>query len=263
MNNLTQIVAMFFAQLGLGSAIVLPFFPLKIAGKSFVRFYYGFIVICLAIFSYCLVRLENFSYNYAIVFALAGWIWALSFTKKFTKLEELLMWFFAGFSVLLLYVYTNKYYFHHLNLSTSLAFYLTLFLGMIFLTLSLMNMIFGHWYLVNRSLPIEHLIKTSKAMIIFTYLRIASVAFATYFAYSQMDAETFARLTDWLGHGIFFWARILTGLALPILVAHMTYSSAKIGSNQSATGIMYAGCIFILMGEMLALYLFAITGFVF
>lgn len=262
MNNILQISTLFLAQLGFGSALVLPFFPLKVAGKSFVRFYFGIIVITLVLFLLCLNRLDQMTRNYLVITAVALWIWALSFRENFSKIESILIWFFAFCSLVTLYTYPAKFLFHGMSPLQSLVPFALLLSASIFLCFHLMNMIFGHWYLVNRELPIDHLITTSRNLVFFSYFRVVTVGVSTYLACQSMSTEAFNRLTDILGHGVFFWARVLAGLGIPLLVAHLAYASAKIKSNQSATGILYAGCVFVLMGEIMALYLYTLTGIV-
>lgn len=261
--NTTQLIALFLAELGFGSAIVFPLMPMRVAGKSFLRFYYGLIIVFIALFLTCLYRMDVFNRNYALASALGLWIWALSFTHNFTKLEESLTWVFAAVSLGVLALFTNQFVLHGTDFITAIPSFLLVICGAVFLSFHLMNMIFGHWYLVNRNLPISHLIRTCKLLIGVSWARAFSVAAAIWYAHKTMDVEKFSRLTDFMGHGIFFWARVLCGLGLPLLVSHLAYSSAKIGSNQSATGIMYAGVVFVLMGEIMAVYLYAVTGWLF
>lgn len=260
MTNILQLAAFFLAQIAFGSALILPFFPARVIGRTWLQFYYGFISFFLILFFACLYRLNTFSYNYISILALALWILAMSFTKQATKSETILHWFFAACSLVLMFVIPQRQFFYHNSIVEYLPNFGLIVLGTVFLSFHLMNMIFGHWYLVNRELPIKHLITTCRNLTIVTYLRMFSVAYATYVAYSAMNTSAFARLIDFMGHGVFFWARILAGLGIPWLVVHLAYSSAKIGSNQSATGILYAGTVFVLMGEIMGLYLFSITG---
>lgn len=262
-TNTLQIVTVFLAQIGLGSAVLLPFFPLKITGKSFIRFYYGFIIFFFVVFLICLARLNQFQINYLMIGALAAWIWILSFGKSFTRNEKILLWGFAFCALVILFNYPYKHIFHGLSYGSYLLPFALLFSGTIFLCFHVMNMIFGHWYLVNRELPVKYLIKTSRALIVVTYLRILAVGVSVFLAYDGMTVTEFDRLIAFTGHGIFFWARILAGLGIPLLVAHLSYASAKIRSNQSATGILYAGTVFVLMGEMMGLYLYSLTGITF
>lgn len=263
MNNTLQFVTLFLAELGLGSAMVLPLIPVRVTGKSFVRFYYGLILTVLALFLLCMVRLEQFHYNYALSLALGAWIWLLSFAKTQTKLEETLLRVFAAFSLCVLVLYTDRFVLPHAETYHSAIQLSFLIVATVFLAFHLMNMIFGHWYLINRQLPIAHLVTSTKILTFVSYARVLAVALAAYYAAQNMEAGAFERVIDIRGHGIFFWARVLAGLGIPLLVAHLAHASAKIGSNQSATGIMYAGTIFVLMGEILGLYLFFVTGYFF
>lgn len=262
LNIYLQISTLFLAQLAFGSAILMPFFPLKSTGKSFVRFYYGLIAILFGLFLLGLQRLGQFHLNYVLICSVGVWTWILSFTKDFSKNETFLQIFFAAVSLIMLFIYPQKFLFQHMSMASYILPYILILFSALFLSFYLMNMIFGHWYLVNRSLPMEHLIRTSKYLIYFSYLKIAIVARATYKIY-EANPDTFGQFMSLTNHGIFFWGRILAGLGVPLVAAHLSYESAKIKSNQSATGILYAGVIFVLMGELLGLYLFSITGIIF
>lgn len=263
MNHILQIFAIYIGQLAFGSALILPFFPNRVTGKSFPRFYYGFILILFAGFLLSLFRLDQFHLNQLGVFALAFWVFAQTFRKEFSKPEEFLNVIFGIVALLWFGVYVKHTWLTHDTLWTATGPLLGFLVSALFLSYHLMNMIFGHWYLVNRRLPISHLIKTCKIMIIVTILRAIATGLAVYFAYTTLSAAEFGKITDMWGHGIFFWARILAGLGVPGLVSVLAYKSAQIGSNQSATGIMYAGVVFVLMGEFLALYLYVLTGYLF
>ena len=60
--------------------------------------------------------------------------------------------------------------------------------------------------------------------------------------------------------GIFFWQRVLFGLLGPSVLAYLTWETAKIRSTQSATGILYVDFFTVMVGEILAKYLFLSTG---
>lgn len=263
MNNILQITALFLAELGLGSAMMFPLMPVRITGKPFLRYYYGMILFVLVLFFACLMRLDQFHLNYVLAVGLGVWIWIHSFTQEYTREEEYLLWINAILSLGLLLIYASKFFFHEAEAFAALGRIVALVSSAVFLAFHIMNMVFGHWYLVNRKLPIEHLIRTTKYLILVTYVRVAVVLFAVTYAHAQMPADDFNRLIDFAGHGIFFWPRILAGLGLPLLVSHLAHSSAKIGSNQSATGIMYAGISFVIVGELIGIYLTSITGYMF
>ena len=60
--------------------------------------------------------------------------------------------------------------------------------------------------------------------------------------------------------GIFFWQRVLFGLAGPAVLSYLTWETAKIQSTQSATGILYVDFFTIVVGEVLAKYLLLATS---
>ena len=55
--------------------------------------------------------------------------------------------------------------------------------------------------------------------------------------------------------GIFFWQRVLFGLAGPAVLSYLTWETAKIRSTQSATGILYVDFFTVVVGEVLAKYI--------
>src|SRR4029077_6557001 len=59
--------------------------------------------------------------------------------------------------------------------------------------------------------------------------------------------------------GIFFWQRVLFGLAGPARVSYLTWETARDVSTQSATGIPYVDFFTVVVGEVLAKYLLLAT----
>src|SRR5262249_35411744 len=59
--------------------------------------------------------------------------------------------------------------------------------------------------------------------------------------------------------GIFFWQRVLFGLAGPAVLSYLTWETAKIRSTQSATGILYVDFFTVVVGEVLAKYIVLAT----
>jgi len=125
------------------------------------------------------------------------------------------------------------------------------------------TMITGHWYLVNHKLTLRPLQITTWVFIGLTILRTMMV-FATVFVLSaSLDttlAATAKSLLDFSASGILFWARVGFGLAAPLLFGWMIWSSVKVRNTQSATGILYATIVLVLVGEAFAKYLYLFTG---
>jgi protein NrfD len=115
-------------------------------------------------------------------------------------------------------------------------------------------MILGHWYLVIPAMKVSYLQSMVKVHIVSLVLRIAVVAAAIFVAVVTWQpglGPSFGHYTRSLD-GIFFWMRMLFGLAGPSVLAWLTWETAKIQSTQSATGILYVDLFTVVVGELLA-----------
>ena len=123
-------------------------------------------------------------------------------------------------------------------------------------------MVLGHWYLVVPSLNISHLQSIVRLHIVSMVLRAVVVLAAVIIAVVTWQpgmGPNFQRYILSSG-GIFFWQRILFGLAVPAVLAYLTWETAKIQSTQSATGILYVDFFTVIVGEVLAKYLLLSTN---
>ena len=131
-----------------------------------------------------------------------------------------------------------------------------------FLGVFMLAMVFGHWYLVQ-AMPKRLLKRMTEILILILVIRVLVVGGSLWIYGSQVagGAQAISNLMDlYQGHGMFFWQRILTGLAIPLVWSYMIYSTAKIGANQSATGLLYVGVVFVIIGEMISKYMFVMSG---
>jgi protein NrfD len=121
-------------------------------------------------------------------------------------------------------------------------------------------MILGHWYLVIPSMQVSHLQSIVRVHIVSMAARIVVVGAAVWFALATGHAldpilgPTFRRYIFSVA-GIFFWQRVLFGLAGPAVLSYLTWETAKIRSTQSATGILYVDFFTVVVGEVLAKYI--------
>ena len=123
-------------------------------------------------------------------------------------------------------------------------------------------MILGHWYLVIPSLQVSHLQSIVKVHIASMLARVVVVGMAVWFAIATWQADSgvpsfrhYIMSVD----GIFFWQRVLFGLAGPAILSYLTWQTAKIRSTQSATGILYVDFFTVVVGEVLAKYIVLAT----
>jgi len=123
-------------------------------------------------------------------------------------------------------------------------------------------MILGHWYLVLPSMPVTHLQKIVKFHIVALLVRIVVVGVTVYVAFATWPPEGGPSFRHYITsfNGIFFWMRVLFGLAAPVLLSYMTWETAKIQSTQSATGILYVDLFTVVVGEVLAVQVFLERG---
>jgi protein NrfD len=121
-------------------------------------------------------------------------------------------------------------------------------------------MVLGHWYLVVPSLDVGHLQSIVRLHIGSTVVRVVVVAAAVLIAIVtwQPGVPNFERYIFSID-GIFFWQRILFGLAGPAVLSYLTWETAKIQSTQSATGILYVDFFTVIVGEVLAKYVLLST----
>jgi protein NrfD len=122
-------------------------------------------------------------------------------------------------------------------------------------------MVLGHWYLVIPSLPGSHLQSIVKVHIASLAARILIVAAAVGVAIASWEPGLGPSFRGYIFSvaGIFFWQRVLFGLAGPAVLSYLTWETAKIRSTQSATGILYVDFFTVVVGEVLAKYLLLAT----
>ena len=123
-------------------------------------------------------------------------------------------------------------------------------------------MILGHWYLVIPSMEVSYLQSIVKGHIASMLGRMVVVGAAVWFAIATWQVESglpsfrhYIMSVD----GIFFWQRVLFGLAGPAVLSYLTWQTAKIRSTQSATGILYVDFFTVVVGEVLAKYIVLAT----
>jgi protein NrfD len=122
-------------------------------------------------------------------------------------------------------------------------------------------MVLGHWYLVIPSMQVSHLQRIVKLHMASMVVRVAVVAAAVSLAILTWQPGvglSFGRYVTSIS-GIFFWQRVLFGLAGPAVLSYLTWETAKIRSTQSATGILYIDFFTVVVGEVLAKYILLST----
>ena len=121
----------------------------------------------------------------------------------------------------------------------------------------------GHWYLVSRTLPFQLLARGTEVLAGLVAARAVLAAVALGFVAGRSagpDGAQMAGLLDLGRDGFFFWSRVLWGLVAPLILAPYVVRTARMKSNQAATGLLYVGLVFVMVGELLASYLTLRSG---
>ena len=123
------------------------------------------------------------------------------------------------------------------------------------------SMVLGHWYLVIPSLEVRHLqriVGFHIATLVGRWL-VVGIVLTLAVGVPLATGQSLRRYVTSVD-GIFFWQRMLFGLAAPAVLSYLTWETAKIRSTQSATGILYVDFFTVVVGEVLAGYLLLSTG---
>jgi hypothetical protein len=124
---------------------------------------------------------------------------------------------------------------------------------------ALITMLLGHWYLISPRLTFRHLVLFCWVLMAVIGVRLLAVG-AGLTAAAASDAAYWSLLTGFTGQGMFFWFRVLWGLAIPLTLGILSLHCARQRSNQSATGILYVVVVGAFIGELTAYYLIVTTG---
>src|SRR5471032_2572412 len=236
--SLSTVLFFFLAHLGVGIAFTLLFVDRE-AGVKFFRFNGGLA---------------------AVLLGITLFYWA-TIGRIFTRARTAIL---AAAAVIGLFAIALQ----GLELSSGNSPALVALTVLSFLTSALMlggactAMILGHWYLVIPSMEVSYLQSIVKGHIASMLLRVVVVGAAVWYVIATYQVESGApsfRHYIFSVDGIFFWQRVLFGLAGPAILSYLTWETAKIRATQSATGILYVDFFTVVVGEVLAKYIVLAT----
>ncbi len=121
-------------------------------------------------------------------------------------------------------------------------------------------MLLGHWYLVRFDLPIEPFKRMTTLLLAALLVRaLLSAASIPLFVPGETELGRSAAVAFAYDHLLFLLPRYLVGIVFPLGFAWMAHQTVKIHSKQSATGILYVTIVPIIMGELMADFLYLAT----
>lgn len=129
------------------------------------------------------------------------------------------------------------------------------------------GMILGHWYLVAPGLPIGHLGRLVRPLPWIFGAKAVVSGVALWLLWEQFLGPGNRGLDDILAHQpgrivdvASVWARIPVGLLVPLVLALMTQVTVRMQKTQPATGILYAMCVLVYLGDLMGKLVEGATG---
>ncbi len=114
-------------------------------------------------------------------------------------------------------------------------------------------MVLGHWYLTVPKLSIDHLRRLNRVTVGSMVASLLLLGLSCAVFRGQLGAAEMPLLGPW---GLFYLGtRAAVGLLLPLLFAWMTADSLRYGNTRSATGILYASTVLVLIGAAVSMSL--------
>ncbi len=126
----------------------------------------------------------------------------------------------------------------------------------------LATLILGHWYLISPRLSFKPLVRGALLFFAAVCFRAAILGaiLLVFGGAAGLEGKLFLnRLLSWNEFGMFFLLRIFWGILGPLVLSILVYKTAAMQSNQSATGILYVALVFVLIGELITHYLWALA----
>jgi len=107
-------------------------------------------------------------------------------------------------------------------------------------------MVLGHWYLTIPNLEVSHLRRLNRVTVASMLLSLASLGLVCLAFRSELEAHAQPLFG---ATGLFYLGtRVGVGLAMPLLFAWMAAGSLAFRNTRSATGILYASTVLVLIG---------------
>jgi len=255
MNSNTQIITHFFMlSLAFGTQLLSPVVSTKMTGVGFYKLGTSIVMACLILSLgmdfYMQPGLTSVEYVCYGILILSNAITYLTHRDD----KTLVMWGIYILQVITFSVLT----FHVFNFN---PLWITFFLSsMLLLGISNFAMILGHYYLVVPKLSFEPLFYCLYIFWVVIFIKILS-SLSLVFSTVQPYLEEGTLLGDgYMYNWLFLSMRYLWGYAAPLILSFFTFRLCKLRSNQSATGVLYIVEFFVIVGELISVYLMAKHG---
>lgn len=254
-NSITQVITHFFLfSLAFGTQLFGPVVSSKLTGVGFYKLGTSIVLACLVLglgvdfyMAPSISTLELSCYAFLITSNIV--------TSIFHRDNKtLLMWL-----IYILQIVTFIFLSFHV-FSFNPLWILFFYMSMVLLGISNFSMLLGHYYLVVPKLSEEPLIYCLYIFWIAFFLKIIS-SLAVIFSFGLPYLAEGTVLGDgYMYNWLFVTMRYLWGYAAPLILSFFTFRLCKLRSIQSATGVLYIVEFFVIVGELISVYLMAKHG---
>lgn len=255
LNSVTQIIAhSFLLALAFGTQLLTPVVNTRLTGVGFYKLSTSIVLGSLVLFAgvayFMQPGLDRLSL-YCIGFLVLSNILTLSFHKD---QKNWWMWtLYVGQVVSFLILIFHTYF--AVPSWIMFFFYSSLLLG-----ISNFSMILGHYYLVVPKLSEEPLIYCLYIFWCVFFLKLMSSLTVLFSAGAPYLAEGSQLGDGYTFNWLFISMRYLWGYAAPLVLSLFTFRLCRLRSIQSATGVLYIVEFFVIVGELISIYLMAKHG---
>lgn len=244
MEVIKQVVQFFLLSLSLGLVGCRPFTSLQQTGLGFQKLVDAVALASFILFSFLFVL--SFA-NLKIIFVIL--VLALLFsTTFFIKKENQKSLNYIGYAKIIL-LSMVAFLFTHTNLVLWSFFIITSCL----VGIVVYSMLLGHYYLVVPKLSEKILLKVVKVFFFILILKIVCSLYGLYKAEQFLSLEGHM---DSLFNLIIVLMRLLWGYVALAIIGFFSYKLTKMNSIQSATGLLYVMVFFMIIGEVISIYLY-------
>jgi hypothetical protein len=257
MNSITQISAHFFLfALAFATQILSPVVDTRLTGVGFYKLATTIVLACLVfavgIDYFMLPGLETIEF---VAYMLLIGLNVLSYLLHGDKKTPLL-WFIYSLQSGLFVVLS--FYIFKFNIN-----WITFFThSMALIGISNFAMILGHYYLVVPKLSEEPLIYCLNIFWVIIFLKLMLSIPNLIMSYDDYLLEGAIRGDGYLYNWLFISMRYLWGYLAPLVLSFFTYRLCRMRSIQSATGVLYILEFFVIVGELISIYLMSKHGLI-
>ncbi len=258
MEVIKDISVLFFLVVALGTGLFSFLVDSKMTGAGFVRLITG---VCAGSAALALIVILTKPFDKDLLIYSLLSLTCMGLIYKFHKDDKNLvmlgLWILQNiFLAKLIYEYILVNPASEARLEWSLIFLAT---SVIYFGIVNYAMILGHYYLVVPKLSEKPLVISMKITWVILLIKLAFSLYVTY------QASDFFEENTNLGSGYMFnWImlsmRYLWGYVAVGILSYFAWRLSKIRSTQSATGVMYVMVFFMIVGEIISLYLYQQFG---